>query len=157
MPTLLYVFIFIALRALRFEARFEVFAGITAAAGWTILAIYAVYASGGMEMITRNYIYYMTSNSILIGTELGKIISILTVTAILAVAISRARSLLTRDVAERAAKLEKFTKSEKVRARTDTAAYEMAVAQGYRADAERRGQRRVEGLENTGNLIVLAP
>lgn len=33
-PTLLYVFIFIALRALRFEARFVVFAGIVAAAGW---------------------------------------------------------------------------------------------------------------------------
>ncbi len=102
-PTLLYVFNFIALRALRFEVRFEVFAGITAAAGWTILAVYAVYASGGMEMITRNYIYYITSNSILIGAELDKIISILTVTAILAVAISRARRLLTRDVAERAA------------------------------------------------------
>lgn len=102
-PTLLYVFIFISLRALRFEARFVVFAGIVAAAGWVVLAAYAVYASGGMEMITRNYIYYMTSNSILIGAELDKVISILTVTAILAVAISRARRLLTRAVAERAA------------------------------------------------------
>ena len=102
-PTLLYVFIFIALRALRFEARFVVFSGITAAAGWTILAVYAVYASGGMEIITRNYINYMTLNSILIGAGLDKIISILTVTAILAVAISRARRLLTRTVAERAA------------------------------------------------------
>ncbi|MEE2970176.1 MAG: hypothetical protein VX741_08595 [Pseudomonadota bacterium] len=59
----------------------------------------------------------------------------------------------------RSAKLEKFTKSEKVRALTDTAAYEMAVAQEYRADAEpeRRGQRRVEGLEYPVDLIVLAP
>ena len=34
-PTLLYVFIFIALRALRFEARYVVAAGLVAAAGWT--------------------------------------------------------------------------------------------------------------------------
>ncbi|NQU70071.1 MAG: adenylate/guanylate cyclase domain-containing protein [Rhodospirillales bacterium] len=102
-PTLLYVFIFIALRALRFEARFVVFAGCVAAMGWIVLAGYAVYALGGMEMITRNYVYYMTSNSILIGAELDKVISILTVTVILAVAISRARRLLTRAVAERAA------------------------------------------------------
>ena len=33
-PTLLYVFLFIALRALRFEARFVVFTGLTAIAGW---------------------------------------------------------------------------------------------------------------------------
>jgi adenylate cyclase len=102
-PTLLYVFIFIALRALRFEARFVVFAGIVAALGWTALVAYAIYASGGMDMITRDYVFYLTSNSILIGAELDKVISILTVTAIIAVAISRARRLLTRAVAERAA------------------------------------------------------
>jgi adenylate cyclase len=33
-PTLLYVFIFIALRALRFEPRFVLFTGLAAAAGW---------------------------------------------------------------------------------------------------------------------------
>lgn len=39
-PTLLYVFIFIALRALRFEARFVIVAGIVAAVGWMTLADY---------------------------------------------------------------------------------------------------------------------
>ena len=40
----------------------------------------------------------------------------------------------------------------------DAAAYEMAVTQGYQADVEpeRRAQRRVEGLENPVDLIVLA-
>jgi adenylate cyclase len=102
-PTLLYVFIFIALRALRFEARFVVAAGIVAAAGWIFLAVYAMNVTGGVEMVTRNYIYYMTSNSILIGAELDKVITILTVTVILAVAIRRARGLLIRSVAESAA------------------------------------------------------
>ena len=99
-PTLVYVFVFIALRALRFEARYVITAGIVAAAGWLLLAFYAMIASGGMGMITRDYVDYMTSNSILIGAEADKIITILTVTAILAVAITRARRLLVRAVAE---------------------------------------------------------
>ena len=102
-PTLLYVFIFIALRALRFEARYVIVTGLVAAIGWIILAAYAVYYSGGADMVTRDYVYYMTSNSILIGAEFDKIISILTVTAIMAVALARARGLLVRAVAEGAA------------------------------------------------------
>ena len=102
-PTLLYVFIFIALRALRFEARFVVLAGLVAALGWTLLALYAVSGPDGMKMITRDYVLYMTSNSVLIGAEIDKIVSILTVTAIIAVAIGRARRLLVRAVVDGAA------------------------------------------------------
>jgi adenylate cyclase len=98
-PTLLYVFIFIALRALRFEAGFVILAGILAALGWLALAAFAV-GDGGTEMITRNYVHYMTSNSILIGAEFDKIASILVVTAIIAAAVIRARRLLERTVAE---------------------------------------------------------
>jgi adenylate cyclase len=54
-PTLLYVFIFIALRALRFEARFVLLAGGVAAAGWLYMAGYAIFATGP-EMITRDYV-----------------------------------------------------------------------------------------------------
>jgi adenylate cyclase len=102
-PSLLYVFIFIALRALRFEARYVVAAGLVAATGWVLMAGYAIYASGGTEMVTRDYVYYMTSNSILIGAEIDKVVSILTVTVIIAFAIERARRLLIRAVAEGAA------------------------------------------------------
>jgi adenylate cyclase len=98
-PTLLYVFIFIALRALRFEARFVLLAGGLAAVGWLFMAGYAVYATGP-EMITRDYVYYMTSNAILIGAEFDKIASILVVTAIIATAVTRSRRLLERTVAE---------------------------------------------------------
>lgn len=102
-PTLLYVFIFIALRALRFEARFVLAAGLTAAAGWGLLVVYVVTANPEDPMITRNYVTYMTSNAILLGAEFDKIISILTVTGILAMAIVRARKLLVSSVAESAA------------------------------------------------------
>ena len=99
-PTLLYVFIFIALRALRFEARFVLTAGLVAVAGWIALVAYVVQVDPGDPMITRNYVAYLTSNSVLLGAEFDKIVAILLVTAILAVAIRRSRRLLVRSVIE---------------------------------------------------------
>ena len=98
-PTLLYAFIFIALRALRFEARYVVAAGVVAALGWFGLVAYAVHATHG-DMVTRDYVHYMTHNAILIGAEFDKMLSILLVTAIVAAAIARARGLLVRAVSE---------------------------------------------------------
>ncbi|WP_417452302.1 adenylate/guanylate cyclase domain-containing protein [Kiloniella sp.] len=102
-PTLLYVFIFIAIRALRFEAKFVVIAGLFAALGWGIMIMYVVSVDTMDSMITRDYVHYMTSNSILLGAEFDKIISILVVTLILAVALVRARALLINSVSERQA------------------------------------------------------
>jgi adenylate cyclase len=99
-PTLLYIFIFIALRALRFEAQYVVLAGAVSAIGWILMFLYVIFAEPGNPMITRDYVQYLTSNSVLIGGEIDKIISILMVTGILALAISRARGLLERSVAE---------------------------------------------------------
>ena len=102
-PTLLYVFIFIALRALRFEPRYVAAAGLTAAAGWIVLMLYVMFSDPADMMITRNYVQYMTSNSVLIGAEIDKIVSILMVTFVLAVAVERARRMLIRATAEAAA------------------------------------------------------
>ena len=99
-PTLLYVFIFIALRALRFQARFVIVAGLTAAAGWLMMVGYVINADLQHTMITRDYVQYMTSNSVLLGAEFDKVISILMVTAILAVAVARACRLLVQSVVE---------------------------------------------------------
>ena len=113
-PTLLYVFIFIALRALRFEARYVLLAGAVAALGWLAMVFYAVRIAPDDPTITRDYVQYMTSNSILLGAEFDKVISVLLVTGILAVAITRARGLLVRSVVEStaAAELSRFVPSE---------------------------------------------
>lgn len=95
-PTLLYVFLFIALRALRFEPLYVVAAGLSAAAGWLALLGYAM-ASDTM-VVTRDYVHYMTSNSVLVGAEIDKVISILMVTAVLALGLARARRILYRAV-----------------------------------------------------------
>ncbi len=102
-PTLLYVFIFIALRALSFSPRYLLVTGFAAALGWLLLVGYAVFEQDGAQLLTRDYVEYMTSATILIGAEIDKVISIIVVTLILAIAVARARSLLFSAVAEQAA------------------------------------------------------
>ena len=99
-PTLLYVFIFIALRALRFEATYVLLAGASAAIGWLILLGYAVHIDGGMAQITRDYVEFTMSHKVLLGAEFDKVISIIVVTLILALVIVRARRLLIHSVAQ---------------------------------------------------------
>ena len=102
-PTLLYVFVFIALRALRFQPRFVLAAGGAAALGWLAMIAYVMLSDPQDAMITRNYVSYMTGNTILVGAEIDKIIAILMVTGALALSLSRGRDLLIRATAETAA------------------------------------------------------
>ena len=102
-PTFVYVFIFIALRALRFEARYVLFAGAMGALGWAVLLLIVLSGHGGAPNITHDYVEYMHSSATLIGAEVDKIVAVLLVTLILALAISRARRLLVRATAERTA------------------------------------------------------
>ena len=95
-PTLLYVFIFIALRALRFEPMYVIAAGLSAAVGWLAMLVYA--AMSGEMVVTRDYVRYLTSNSVLIGAEIDKVITILMVTGVLALALARSRRILYRAV-----------------------------------------------------------
>ncbi len=95
-PTMLYVFIFIAIRALRFDPRYILMAGGAAIVGWLVLMLYVMFSDPNNPMITRNYVEYMTSNSILIGAEVDKILSIAIVTLVLAVAIHRGKLMMSQ-------------------------------------------------------------
>ena len=160
-PTLLYVFIFIALRALRFEARYVITAGVVAAIGWAAMAVYATLASGGMDVVTRDYVYYLTSNSVLKGAELDKVITILTVTAIIATAITRAHKLLIKAVAEGTAAhdLARFFSPEIARQIT-TAEQEVTAGTGQARDAailmvDIRGFTRLSAIIKPDDLVCL--
>jgi adenylate cyclase len=102
-PTFTYFFIFVALRALSFSPAHVLLAGGAAAVGWMALLGYALAEPGAIDLVTRNYVEYMTSARILIGGEIDKVISLLLVAALLAIAAGRARQLLERAVAEQAA------------------------------------------------------
>jgi len=80
-----------------------VLAGLVEAAGWAFVVGWVVTANPEETMITRDYIEHLTSNSILLGAEFDKIATILTVTAVLALAIQRARRLMVRAIVEQTA------------------------------------------------------
>ena len=100
--TLMYVFILIALRTLRFEPGLVLLAGTTGAVGWLVVVAYAVLADGGAT-ITHSFATYAMSYDVLLGAEVDKVLSILIVTAILALALLRARKLLIRATTEQLA------------------------------------------------------
>lgn len=102
-PTFTYFFIFIALRTLSFSPGYVLLAGGTAAVGWLALIGYALAEPGGMDLVTRDYVEYMTSAKILIGGEIDKIVSLLLVSTLLALAVARSRQLLESALYEHAA------------------------------------------------------
>ncbi|WP_346908817.1 adenylate/guanylate cyclase domain-containing protein [uncultured Roseibium sp.] len=71
--------------------------------GWVGLVLYAVVADMGSMRVTRNYVEYLTSNSILIGAELDKTVVIITVTAILTAALYRGRKMMMASIREQTA------------------------------------------------------
>ncbi len=99
-PTMLYLFGLIALRTLRFDPRYVAMAGIAAVVGWAALLVYAVMLAPATSPITQDYIHYLQSSDILIGGEIDKILSIVLVTGVLFIALTRARRQLIRSVAE---------------------------------------------------------
>lgn len=102
-PTLMYVFIFIALRALRFEPRYIMISGFAAIFGWGVLMVWVMIAEDGDPMITRDYVQYMTSNAILVGAEIDKMVSIFLVTTVLCIAVIRGRNAFYRAILEQTA------------------------------------------------------
>ncbi|MEM8916051.1 MAG: adenylate/guanylate cyclase domain-containing protein, partial [Pseudomonadota bacterium] len=135
-PTLLYVFIFIAIRALRFDPRYVLTAGLVAAGGWLLLLLYAVMAAPSPEVITRDFTEYLTSNMVLLGAEFDKVISILLVAGILTLALARARRLLVASVRESTAAgdLKRFFSPEIADAITQSS-HQLAAGEGEAREA----------------------
>lgn len=98
-PTFSYLFLLIALRALRFDAGHVLLTGVFAIVGWIGLTIVAARGAP----IVNDYPTYMTSLSVLWGAEAEKIAALAGVTLTLALAVSRARNLLVRTEVEEAA------------------------------------------------------
>ena len=86
-PTLLYVFIIIALRVLRFDPRWVLLAGAAAGSGLAVLLAYAVWGEPMSTMITHNFAEYATTSKLLVGAEIDKIVSIVVVTLVLALGL----------------------------------------------------------------------
>lgn len=97
-PTMIYMFIFIGVRALRFDPRFVLITGLASTLGWFVLVAYAVLSEQSDMYITNNMVQYLTSNSIFLDVEAAKMLSLLGVTAVLTLALMRARAAMTRAI-----------------------------------------------------------
>lgn len=91
------IFVLIALRALRFDAIWVWLSGLTAAVGWSLLT-YAAWDAAGPAGQTMDFVVAATSDRMDIHEEAIRIGVILMVTAVLAVALVRARRILARAV-----------------------------------------------------------
>jgi adenylate cyclase len=98
-PTLFYAFILIALRALRFDPFHVLLTGGLAIAGWLVLTLIAARDAPTVS----DYPTYLTTLSVLWGAEAEKMLALFGVTLVLALAVSRARALLTRTAVEETA------------------------------------------------------
>lgn len=101
-PTFIYIFVFIGLRALNFDPRYVLLAGLTAAASWVGLVVLAINA-GPEGAITRSFVEYMTGNRVLVGAEVEKVVTLVLVAGLLALAVARARRMLVQSVRQEAA------------------------------------------------------
>jgi adenylate cyclase len=104
-----FVFVLVALRALRFEPAWVLASGLTAALGWMLLVALAVLRAPD-NPVTWDYVTSLRSFQIHYGAEFDKVLAVLVVTAVLALAIARARRLLERAVSQQraAAELARF-------------------------------------------------
>jgi adenylate cyclase len=155
-----YVFVLIALRALRFEPVWVAVSGLTAAIGWTLLVLFAVQRAPE-NPITWDYVTSLRSIQIHVGGELDKVLAVLVVTGVLALAIARARHLLERAVARHraAADLSRFFDDTVARRITASEADVMA-GQGEQRDAailflDMRGFTEASMRLAPGELIAL--
>lgn len=103
-PTFAYVFLFIALRSLRYDVFYVVLAGATAALGWMALVLYAL--GPGNADVTHDFVRYVMGYDVLLGAEIDKVVTVCVVTAVLAVGMRRSRRLLVEAVREGQARRE---------------------------------------------------
>ncbi len=97
-PGLLYVFILLAMRSLRFEPVWVILSGATALIGWSILVLLALRYTH--FAVTWDYLTYATTGNIHPASEFHKLLAIALVTALLALAVHRARLMLVQAIAQ---------------------------------------------------------
>lgn len=94
-PSIVLLFVLIALRAMRLNPRPILIVGTATAIGWCLLVAAAVVLDGPTS-ITHSYSEYIQSYKILMGAEIEKVVALVAVTIFLALSARRSRAMLLR-------------------------------------------------------------
>ncbi|WP_284617222.1 adenylate/guanylate cyclase domain-containing protein [Aquabacterium humicola] len=97
-----YLFVLVALRALRFEPAWVLLSGGSAALGWLALLGWTLHAAES-NPLTWDVVTSMRSTQLHLGAELDKVLALVVITGTLALALARARHLLRHAVAQQRA------------------------------------------------------
>ncbi|MEM7426040.1 MAG: response regulator [Pseudomonadota bacterium] len=92
-PSIVFLLLFIGIRALRFHHGPVLVAGGTIVGGWTALVGVTAWA-GGAAGVTVSYSDYLTSHALLVGAEVEKILGISALAGAIAMSVARARRVL---------------------------------------------------------------
>jgi len=95
-PSIAFLFIIVAVRALRFHPLPTLIAGTSAVLGWLTISVIAWLTSPFRhEVISTSYTSYLSDHRILIGAEIEKLFALMVLTVVIAFAVSRARSFVS--------------------------------------------------------------
>lgn len=154
------IFVLIALRALRFEPVWVWLSGLTAAFGWSTLAV-AAWLRAGPSGRTWDAVVAATTGRVHAGDEMIRVATILIVTSLLATALARARLTLARAVhaSQSADALSRFFDSEVASQITTTDLPPMAGQSTMRDAAvmftDLRGFTKASSTLSSSDLIAL--
>jgi len=154
------IFVLIALRALRFEPVWVWLSGVTAAIGWSLLAFFA-WREAGSGGQTMDFVVSATTGRFSASDETIRVGVLLIVTAVLALALARARRTLARAVlsSQSAASLSQFFDSEVASQITTTDLAPMAGQSVMREAAimftDLRGFTKASATLSPADLIAL--
>lgn len=95
-PTFQFLIVTVSLRCLSFRANQVLFATFLASLGWTGLTLFAINHSD--SVITRSFFEYTSTDKILLGAEVEKIIALLLVGGVLSLAVRGAKQTLENAV-----------------------------------------------------------
>lgn len=98
-PTIAFVFVFVGLRALRFDVGQVVFAAGVAIVGWMGVISWVIREDGNATL-TRSYVEYLNGSYLLFGAEVEKCLAMVAFAAALAFAMHRGHTFLYRALKE---------------------------------------------------------
>lgn len=116
------LYFLIAVRAVLHDMRILLAALAAALIGWVGLTIFAIYGSGAEPAITRSFVSYMSSEGVLIGAQVERMLGLILVTFVLGIGIWHSRRDALTGLGNRHALLLRLEQNSRQASRTGVSA-----------------------------------